>query len=136
MKRYILLITAIFTFSISASATYSDADCRQLFQNAYDELVGYVDDFNSGYMDDQDFVMRVGLLSTEVAANKFVCHLVATKESLSCLSAYEERYSALRNEIRLGAVIAGNQTRIEQSVMEKIRGDFSHLVTRLKCQGL
>ncbi len=62
--------------------------------------------------------------------------MMADATSLECSKAYETRYKALRDEIRLGAIISGNQKEVSVSVLRRISRDFTNSLSKLRCGDL
>ncbi|EQC46470.1 hypothetical protein M899_2070 [Bacteriovorax sp. BSW11_IV] len=136
LKKFLATGLILFTLTQSAQAFVSNDDCRSLFNDAYQELSELTSEFNNKYMDKEDFAMRVGLLSTQVTGNKYLCKMLADAESVKCSELYESRYKRLRDEIRLGAILSGNQKEVSVHAINRITRDFTNSINKLRCGDL
>lgn len=121
-----------------ANSTFalSDRDCRDAYNNAFQDLKRASIDFNQGYSDKFEFSAQVAGISTEVSATRGVCLAVESPSNKKCVASYKKRYKALRKEIKLTSVLVGNQTSVKPRVIESISNEFGNLFSRLKCGDL
>ena len=134
MKKISVLL---FGLLISTSSfALSDSDCREVYNQAFTELVSVSIDFNEGYLDKFGFAANVAAISTEVSAVRGICLTIESPQNKNCVRSYKKRYKALRNEIKLTSVLVGNQTEVKPRVIATISNEFGNLFSRLKCGDL
>lgn len=134
MKKTLLILLSL--FCLNSTYALSDADCRDVYNEAYKDLVSATIDFNQNYSDKVHFSVQVAEISTKVSAVRAMCLAVESPRNKDCVKAYKKRYKALRNEIKVLSVLSGNQTEVRPRVLRSIGNEFNSLINRVKCGDL
>ena len=134
MKKCLLLVMSV--LCLNSAYAISDADCRDVYNDSFEELVSASIDFNKGYSDKFQFSAQVAEISTRVSAVRAVCLAVESPANKKCVGAYKKRYRTLRKQIKLISVLTGNQQEVKPRILRSISNEFSSLINRVKCGDL
>ncbi|OUR99978.1 hypothetical protein A9Q84_02800 [Halobacteriovorax marinus] len=134
MKKLSVLLLSLFIFN--SAYALSDRDCRNVYNDAFEELAQRTIDFNQGYSDKFEFSVQVAGISTTVSSVRALCLVIESPKNAKCVKAYKKRYKTLRNQIKLTSVLVGNQTRVNPRVIDTITSEFGTLFNRAKCGDL
>lgn len=110
MKKFVLAL--LISSPIFAGDLFTNQDCINVYRDAYLDLAQISKDFNSERLNRAEFSTLVIGLSTEVSIHRGACLVVESPSAKDCVSSYKEIYKGLRNNIKLGSVISGNQKKV------------------------
>lgn len=133
MKTIIIGLTVLFSLLNLAKAQegfLSNQDCIEVYRDGYIMLSNEIENFNEGYSNRAEFAFMVSGISTEMALHRGACLIFEnTQVTGSCVAAYKDLYKDLRSKVRVGAVIAGNQTKVTYSKkMQKVVEEETRVV--------
>lgn len=134
MKKLSVILLSLFIFNSAYALT--DRECRDVYNQAFEDLVQSSYDFNKGYSNKYEFSTQVAGISTTVSGVRAVCLAVESPKNKRCVEAYKRRYKSLRKQIKLMSVLVGNQTRVNPRVIESVSNEFSTVFNRVKCGDL
>ncbi|ATH08275.1 hypothetical protein BIY24_10045 [Halobacteriovorax marinus] len=134
MKKSLLILMSL--LCLNSAYALSDAECRDVYNNAFEDLVSASLDFNQGYSDKFQFSAQVAEISTKVSTVRAICMAVESPRNKNCVQAYKKRYKTLRKEIKVLSVLTGNQTEVKPRILQSISNEFSSLFNRIKCGDL
>ncbi|PIK16075.1 hypothetical protein [Halobacteriovorax sp. JY17] len=134
MKKSLLVLLSL--LCLNSTYAISDSDCRDIYNESFENLVSASIDFNQGYSDKFEFSAQVAEISTRVSAIRAICLAVESPDNKKCVATYKKRYKTLRNQIKLTSVLVGNQTEVKPRVIQSITNEFSSLINRVKCGDL
>jgi len=134
MKKLSVLLLSLFIFNSAYALT--DRECRDVYNQAFQDLAQSSYDFNKGYSDKFEFSAQVAGISTTVTGVRTICLVVESPKNKQCVQAYKKRYKSLRKQIKLISVLVGNQTRVNPRAIETVSNEFSTLFNRVKCGDL
>jgi hypothetical protein len=134
MKKFSVLLLSLFIFNSAYALT--DRECRDVYNEAFTDLVQTSYDFNKGYSDKYEFSVQVAGISTVVSSVRAVCLAIESPKNKSCVQVYKKRYKSLRKQITLISVLVGNQNRVNPRVIESVSNEFSTVFNRIKCGDL
>ncbi len=120
MKKLISALFMILSFSNFANAAdegvLSNQNCIEVYRDGYINLTNEIMDFNDEYSNRFQFATLVSAISTEVSLYRAACSLTENSNvTANCVNAYKDLYKDLREKVKLGAIISGNQTKVTYS---------------------
>lgn len=142
LLNVLILLLSITSFSAMAQSGEEekilpdDKTCRQVYNQAYEDLKEITFDFNDQTIGGAIFTSKVVGIDAYLNSVRAVCFVVESPKNAKCVEAYKKRYKALRREIKITSVLLGNQTSINPDIIETIGHEFSALYYKLKCGDL
>ena len=126
MKKVLLL--ALMIFSSSSFAGLTNQDCIDVYRTGYINLKYSIERFNDQAYNRFEMSADVSANSTVVGAIRTACLAVENPSVENCVGAYKELYKDLRDQVKLGAILMGNQTYITyspkmQKVVKEVKRD-------------
>ena len=131
-----LLLSLALLVSSNVYADDLNRQCRMAYNEAYDELKDRSEQFNEGDLSRGEFAALVVGITTELGAVRVTCRVFEDPDNRSCVDAYKERFWRLRDQIKVAAVLSGNQTEVDMSIVREIASDFENVIHRLRCGDL
>jgi hypothetical protein len=128
MKNLIFITTLL--VSLSALADSADT-CKDAYKDGYTDLVEASMDFNHGRIGKGEFATTVAMISTEVSAVRAYCSVVEDPADKKCIQNLKKVYKDQREEIKVIAVLAGNQTSVK--IMPGFDGIMNMLGGLIRC---
>ncbi len=129
MKKFFLILLLVFSSqSFAGDEFLSNQDCIDAYRSGYLNLEESIGWFNEGSFNRFEFSAFVTTNSTGVGAVRTACLAFENPSVSSCVEAYKELYKDLRSNIKLGAILVGNQTQVTyskkmQQVIEEVKRD-------------
>lgn len=115
MKKIIVLLAAFCSFNLLAGEILSNQQCIDVYRTGYLNLEYSVGRFNDESYNRFEFATDVSANSSVIGVVRAACLAVESPTIEKCVVAYKDLYSDLRDQVKLGAVIMGNQKKIAYS---------------------
>jgi len=129
MKKLFLLFLIVFSSqSFAGDPLISNQDCIDAYRTGYINLEEYIRRFNDGSYNRFEMSTAVSANSTILGGIRTACLAFENPSVGKCVKAYKELYTDLRDNVKLGAILMGNQTEITyskkmQQVIEEVKRD-------------
>jgi hypothetical protein len=115
MKKIIVLIAAFCSFNLLAGEVLSNQQCIDVYRTGYLNLEHSVLRFNDESYNRFELAADVSANSSVVGVVRAACLAVENPSVEKCVVAYKDLYKDLREQVKLGAIIMGNQKKIAYS---------------------
>lgn len=120
-KTLFLLLVLISSNSFASEAFFSNQSCIDTYRTGYTQLQEAVRKFNDGFDNRFEFSAKVSANSTTIGVIRGACLMVENPTVEDCVTAYKDIYGDLRSQIKLSAILMGNQERVTYSEeMQKV----------------
>lgn len=115
MKKVLLLLAILMSSNSFAADFLSNQECIDVYRTGYLNLSEAVRKFNDGSNNRYEFSTEVSANSTVIGVVRGACLAVESTSIEDCVGAYRDLYKDLRKQIKLGAILMGNQTAVAYS---------------------
>lgn len=110
MKK--LLLALVLTSTTFAGDFLTNQDCIDVYRSAYLDLAQMTKEFNNEDLNRVEYSALVSGLSTEVVLHRGACLVMESPSAKECVASYKEIYQGLRKNVKLTAILAGNQKKV------------------------
>lgn len=114
-KLFLLLLVIVSANSFASEEFLSNQECIDVYRTGYLNLQDSVIRFNDGSYNRFEFAGDVSLNSSAIGISRAACLAVENDSVTKCVTAYKDLYKDLREQIKLGAILSGNQTHVTYS---------------------
>ncbi len=115
MKNLIIFLAAVCSFNLFAGEILSNQQCIDVYRTGYLNLENSVQRFNDESYNRFELAADVSANSSVVGVVRAACLAVESPSNEKCVDAYRDLYSDLREQVKLGAILMGNQKKIAYS---------------------
>lgn len=113
MKK--IFIAFVLALTATAGDLLSNQDCINVYRDAYVDLSEVTEHFNEERLNRVEYSAIVSGISTEVSLHRGACLIVESPSTKECISSYKEIYKGLRKNIKLSAILSGNQKKVSHT---------------------
>lgn len=106
------MLIVLLTLPTFAGSFLTNQDCIDVYRSAYLDLSQITKEFNNENLNRLEYATIVSGLSTEVVLHRGACLMMESPSAKECVASYKEIYKGLRNNVKLGAILAGNQKKV------------------------
>lgn len=125
MKKLLVLILVMSSSVFAGDELLSNQDCIDIYRTGYINLTHYIERFNDGAYNRFEMAGAVNTNSAVIGGVRLACQAVENPSVENCVKAYKDLYKSLREKVKVGAILMGNQRAVTystrmQSVVEEV----------------
>ena len=113
--KILLIVLTLFCSNLMAAEVLSNQQCIDVYRTGYLNLESSVRRFNDESYNRFEFAADVSANSSMVGVARAACLAVENDSVEKCVVAYKDLYQDLREQVKLGAVLMGNQKQVTYS---------------------
>lgn len=123
MKSLLLAVTFVTLMGSGASASESEYNfnCRLRYREPAIQLLNSIKAFQEGYISNSDLAQTAASASIEVTTLNMYC-LAESPQNRSCVQGYKDLYTSIRSRVKILALLSGNQTDVQRSAWNDLKG--------------
>lgn len=123
MKTLLFAVTLVTLIGSGASASESEYNynCRLRYREPTVQLLNSVKAFQEGYLSNSELAQTAASASIEVTTLNMYC-FAESPQNRACVQGYKDLYTAVRGRIKILALLSGNQTDVQRSIWNDLKG--------------